>query len=537
MVNFGRKIKHYGNKFVIPYLLYFDDFEINNPLSPHSSCLLGVYCSFPTAPNFIKYKLQHIFIAALFQTADVKKFGNDRCFITLIEILNDLEQNGIEIKIKSGTKKIYFCLGLIVGDNVALNNILGFMRSFSAKFYCRTCKVENKDCKTSFQENCSKLRNITNYDYDVQLNDPQNTGLREFSVFNNINNYHVTDNFYADLLHDLFEGVLQYDICHIIQKLMISGFFDLELLNIRKQNFDFGETENGNKSPAIKLEHLRSFHLKMTAREMMTFIHFFPLIVGDLVDENNEMWEFLINFIKIVNILLLTEFTGLDLINLQQYVEYHHKKYVELFSDSLKPKHHFLLHYCRILDQSGPLKLLWTFNFGSKHRQLKSYTKNVMCRKNIQFSLGIKFCICFAEFILNFNNSIFEMGCEKYGSSSSPFYIELKKLMKTTDLNKCTCFQFYKTCGTIYKKGFVVFSYAPTFTAYTIREIFVLNDDIYFLCEVIEIISFKNHFQSYLVNPSSSRFVSLRADSISSPPIHIIHIKGDCFLRPKALFA
>lgn len=74
------KVKKYTDKFVIPYFLYFDDFEVNNPLGSHSSSLLGVYFSFPSAPEHLKFTLKNIFIAALFKSKDVKDFGNDKCF-------------------------------------------------------------------------------------------------------------------------------------------------------------------------------------------------------------------------------------------------------------------------------------------------------------------------------------------------------------------------------------------------------------------------------------------------------------------------
>lgn len=46
-----RKILSFNEKIVMPYFLYFEDFEINNALGSHSSSLLDVYYSFPTAPH------------------------------------------------------------------------------------------------------------------------------------------------------------------------------------------------------------------------------------------------------------------------------------------------------------------------------------------------------------------------------------------------------------------------------------------------------------------------------------------------------
>lgn len=224
----AKKLQNYKNKFVIPYFLYFDDFEVNNPLGSHSSSVLAVYYSFPTAPISVKHKLQSILIAALFKSQDVKQFGNGKSFYKLVEAINDLENNGIEIKTPNGNKRIYLCLGLIIGDNLALNNILGFSRSFSSNHYCRFCKINKADAKYAFIEDTSQLRDKQNYAYDISLNEFENTGIREFSIFNNVNNFHVIENFSVDLLHDIFEGVFKYGFCNIILHYIHKKIFDVE---------------------------------------------------------------------------------------------------------------------------------------------------------------------------------------------------------------------------------------------------------------------------------------------------------------------
>lgn len=79
------------------------------------------------------------------------------------------------------------------------------------------------------------------------------------------------------------------------------------------------------------------------------FVHFFPLLVGDLVPENDQIWKFLLNLIQIIDLLLLSTFNIQVLFKLQKCMENHNLKYVELFNDNLKPKHYFLTHYCSII--------------------------------------------------------------------------------------------------------------------------------------------------------------------------------------------
>lgn len=110
-------------------------FQINNPLGPHTSAVLGVYYAFPTTPHFFRSTLKTIFIAALFNSKDVKFLGNDRIFVNLINELIDLENNGIELNFSNNTVKIYFSIGLVVGDNLGVNSVLGFSKSFSSNHF------------------------------------------------------------------------------------------------------------------------------------------------------------------------------------------------------------------------------------------------------------------------------------------------------------------------------------------------------------------------------------------------------------------
>lgn len=59
-------------------------------------------------------------------------------------------KDGIAFEIEEKVNKIHFILGLGVGNNLAVNSILGFVQTFSAKrfFSASTSKVQFKNgCK------------------------------------------------------------------------------------------------------------------------------------------------------------------------------------------------------------------------------------------------------------------------------------------------------------------------------------------------------------------------------------------------------
>lgn len=102
-----------------------------------------------------------------------------------------------------------------------------------------------------------------------------------------------------DIMHDLYEGVCHYDMCHKIKYFItIAKLFTLDTLNDRKSNFNYDPIEFGNISPNISINHLNNCHLKMSPREIMTFIDLFPLMIGDLVSEHYEIWSFFLILLK-----------------------------------------------------------------------------------------------------------------------------------------------------------------------------------------------------------------------------------------------
>lgn len=67
--------------------------------------------------------------------------GNDKCFENLVLELKYLEETGISINTGDENLQVHFIVALITGDNLGLNSILNFNKSFSSNFFCRFCKT------------------------------------------------------------------------------------------------------------------------------------------------------------------------------------------------------------------------------------------------------------------------------------------------------------------------------------------------------------------------------------------------------------
>ncbi|CAH1107876.1 unnamed protein product [Psylliodes chrysocephalus] len=515
----------YPNKILLPYFIYIDDFEINNPLGSHSSkhSICNTYYSFPCLP-VDESKLENIFHGAVIKSTDVKTFGNEKCFQSLIQELKELEVDGIEIQINENLNlRIHFILGLVLGDNLGLNSFLDFSKSFSANFFCRMCRLEKIDCQKLCIENTEMIRTISNYNSDL-ASSSENRGIICNSLLNDVPSFHVVHNYYVDIMHDVFEGVCHYSICHAINYFIKMKYFDLKILNSRRETFEYGPKEIGNMPGKIEMHHLNSKKLRMSAREMMTFITYFPLMVGDMIPADDDVWKFLINLIEIIDILLCFEVADSDIILLQNKIKKLNRDYTVLFDDTLKPKFHNLIHYPKIIRQSGPLRKLWCFKYESNHIQSKIYCHVINSRKNICITLSKKYQLKFTYQILKNKSTTILDANSRHKRQSNFKNIIHEQLHVAVDES---CIQFYSQLnykGVQFKCGDYISVLNNDILIYKVVEIIILNNEkVLFFSQKLINITYRSHFLAHEVDISNlGQFSLISVNELIGPPLDLI---------------
>lgn len=124
---------------------------------------------------------------------------------------------------------------------------------------------------------------------------------------------------------------------------------------------------------------------------MSTFIKFLGILIGDLVPCTNKFWDLYISLREIICIIMAPIYTKDTCISLETLIAEHHTLYMHLFKETLKPKHHFLLHYPRIMMKMGPLRYVSCMRFEAKeHKELKQNAKVVSSRRNASYTLALK---------------------------------------------------------------------------------------------------------------------------------------------------
>ncbi|KAF4531567.1 hypothetical protein B566_EDAN013571 [Ephemera danica] len=406
-------LKNFAGKVVFPILLYFDDFETGNPLGSRAGVhkLGAVYFSLPCLPQYLLTKLNNIFLALLFHSQDREsnsdtdnKKRNKFIFNRLINELNFLSQKGIDISLKNGRKqKIFFVLTQIIGDNLGLNSILGFVESFAANHYCRICNLNKSEMKKITIENTEAVRNPDSYNSDLKKEQLSETGIKEECVWNAVRYFHVAINFSVDIMHDLAEGVARYEMAKIIYYFISKEYFTFQFFLSKLKYFDY--SPNDNKVPPISFDDLLNGMLIMSAAEMNNLVMYFGLMVGNYVPNNDEVWQLYILLRKIFEIAnsRVLQKSCYDII--VGLIEEHHDLYLKIFKDDLKPKYHFLLHYGRIFELAGPLCNISSERFEANHKNFKEHAHQMRCRKNLTYSLSLYHQIFFSN-RLQVNESI-----------------------------------------------------------------------------------------------------------------------------------
>lgn len=145
---------------------------------------------------------------------DVLKVGQ-RIFRRLIDDLKSLETDGIEFD----GHQLRVIFPAITGDNLGSHWLGGFTMNFAyGPHICRNCTITKRELDNGcFCTSANRLRTVDSYNEsllklsteDLDVHD----GVKFNSIFNNLSFFHVCNpGLPPCVAHDLFEGVVSYDL-------------------------------------------------------------------------------------------------------------------------------------------------------------------------------------------------------------------------------------------------------------------------------------------------------------------------------------
>lgn len=166
--------------------------------------------------------------------------------------------------------------------------------------------------------------------------------------------------------------------------------FSLELLNHRITSYDYGHGNEKNKPSVILNLRTSDNAVKQTASQMWCLLQVLPFLIGDLVDRKSFHWHLFILLREICSIVFAPTVTIGLAVFLKQLIIEHHVLFKKIYDRNLIPKHHFMIHYPRMLVMFGPISQLWCMRFEAKHNPLKRHAHVVGNFKNISKTLSYK---------------------------------------------------------------------------------------------------------------------------------------------------
>ncbi|XP_065643100.1 uncharacterized protein LOC136074688 [Hydra vulgaris] len=381
---------HSQNTFIIPVFCFFDDLETANPLGSHSTVhKIGALCTILKCLKPLhNSKLENILLSAIIYSSNRIKYSNKDAFSIYIKEMTELETKGFTIKIDGNEFKIYVVLAQILNSIIfGLNGVLGYVESFTATYPCRICKMKRKDFDSIFVESESLLE-TKRYNYDVSLHNCSLNGIKEKCCFNKIPSFHVNDNIYCDIMHDLLEGICKYVFQKMLNYLVFQKkFFSLGDINSRMKKFSYDHSS----IPSCPTDNqIKNGSINIGAIEMLNLVLSFPLLVGDLVPFDDNVWVVFLLLRQIVLYSFGLHFSKPDLLYFGSLITEFLQEYCFVFKCGLTLKFHNLIHYPRIIKMLGPLSHMWVMRCEGKLRGFKRTASSVGNFKNVCKTVAIR---------------------------------------------------------------------------------------------------------------------------------------------------
>lgn len=525
--------KHlFGNNIVIPYCLYHDDFEPGNSLGANSGvqALSSFFVHFPTLPAHIATSLENIFPILSCKTSQ-KKYGFDQILQPTIAELQILEAEGIVLEINNESVHVFFSLCALLGDNKALNELMGITQCFIKNGFCRICSCTVDESKSMIIEDPDKIRTAQSYADDLTKNDFQTTGIREECAFNQLHSFNVVSCPSVDIMHDLFEGVCHFQLTKIILYFIDKNYFTLDDLNNRKSLYDYGVYEIDNKSVDIKLAHLKNNKLKMSASQSLCFSQHFSLIIGDMIPQKNEVWEFYKILLQLLDLIVQNSISLIEIETMNELVKQNHSEYMRLFNCNLKPKHHFMIHYANLIRQIGPLKNVYVMKHEMYHRELKRYIHQTYNRRNLPKSVLIKESFKFATRLVEgrgYRESPFQKGHrqikETKPDNKSFFLAELRLILTEEEFRKLKFVKEIYFNNILYNGNSVIAikNHGQQLQFIKVIQIIKISDCNYKISgKTMEIDRFDSHLMCYIIKRTTDNFVIMKFEELKYFPQNI----------------
>ena len=190
---------------------------------------------------------------------DIEQYGIDAFPSPFIEDHKEIYLDGVSVLIDGVEQTFYGALLAMLADTLAAQTLGAFKESFSfALRVCRTCMITKPQVQECFTEKECLARTPDAHEGQcLLLNGPlaehfsTTYGVNRRSILEDVPGFSVTIGLPHDIMHDLFEGVVSYELKFLLHHCVQTGYFTIAELNNRIAHFNFPEDAPSYIDPAI----------------------------------------------------------------------------------------------------------------------------------------------------------------------------------------------------------------------------------------------------------------------------------------------
>lgn len=247
-------------------------------------------------PQF-RSTLKTIQLVAVGRTEDIQHYGINVFLRPFVEDLNQIYCNGIPVSIGGEETVFYGGLLAFLGDTLAAHQVGGFKCSMSfALRVCRSCMITSNQLNDCSSESSCALRTAESYFEQCSLlcgplKDHYSTMY--YPSILQVPGYSVINGLPHDMMHDLYEGIVPYEMKLLLCHCVSMKYFTIDELNLRMNSYGF--TDNKPRPIDSTVIKNRDTKLRQSAFQMMTLCQHLPLQIGDRVPMSDRNWNSFLN--------------------------------------------------------------------------------------------------------------------------------------------------------------------------------------------------------------------------------------------------
>jgi len=547
---------------VLGFQIYYDDVEPANPLGSKKGCHKQAvfYWTLLNLPPQFRSALRSIQIIAIVKTSYLREHGPRALLKPFLDTMVEF-QTGVELNIRGELKTFRGILINVVGDMLGSSFLGGFKEGVGRAFRpCRICYIKRDELDiTHHQSNCT-LRDKDSYAnhlseiMDVSINIQTKKELsKEHGIVRDcclsmLPYFDPTKQFPHDLMHVLYEGILNLECRLLLQKLLEEGIIDIDVINQKIKSFK-SFREFTTPPPLIKKQILDETPLSYSSSEMQALITILPLILAEYCScENDPHYANFVLLIQIAASLQCYSFGESDLDLLAYLIHLHNSAFVLLYpatlnNPSITPKLHALIHLVYQIRLFGAPRFAWAFSYESKNAHLKRVMRNISNFKNVSFSVAQSFQRLAAllvesnrdsNYFGNFSDlKIVKLlpGIQAIGSR--PWFSNIPMNPPIRDCSATTGVKIIESCtisGRLCKTGTVFCKHLPSKDAlhsshslpsfWRIADMFIYEDNNILVLENLSTSHFDLDRFSFLATPTHTFCALLCSSLVYNAPLH-----------------